>query len=98
MNKQDLINIVSADTGLSKADAKRAVEAVFDNIKTALSEADTAQFVGFGTFRVEYREARQAGWLCDGSRIRRELGFTPCMSLVAGMAEAVEGYRREGWL
>ena len=46
----------------------------------------------------KYREARQAGWLCDGSRIRRELGFTPCMSLEAGMAEAVEGYRREGWL
>ena len=46
----------------------------------------------------KYREARQAGWLCDGSRIRRELGFSPCMSLEAGMAEAVEGYRREGWL
>lgn len=46
----------------------------------------------------KYREARQAGWLSDGSRIRRELGFTPCMSLEAGMAEAVEGYRREGWL
>ena len=46
----------------------------------------------------KYREARQVGWLCDGSRIGRELGFTPCMSLEAGMAEAVEGYRREGWL
>lgn len=46
----------------------------------------------------KYREARQAGWLSDGSRIRHELGFTPCMSLEAGMAEAVEGYRREGWL
>ena len=60
MNKQDLINYVSADTGLSKADAKRAVEAVFDNIKAALSKADTAQFIGFGTFKVEHREARTA--------------------------------------
>ena len=59
MNKQDLINYVSADTGLSKADAKRAVESVFDNIKTALGKADTAQFIGFGTFRVEHREARE---------------------------------------
>ena len=58
MNKQDLINYVSADTGLSKADVKRAVESVFDNIKTALSKADTAQFIGFGTFKVEHREAR----------------------------------------
>ena len=59
MNKQDLINTVSADTGLSKADAKRAVESVFDNIKIALKKADTAQFIGFGTFKVEHREARQ---------------------------------------
>lgn len=46
----------------------------------------------------KYREARQPGWLCDGSRLRRELGFAPRVSLEAGMAEAVEGYRREGWL
>ena len=46
----------------------------------------------------KYREARQAGWLSEGSRIRRELGFIPCMCLEAGMDEAVEGYRREGWL
>lgn len=46
----------------------------------------------------KYREARQAGWLCDASRIRRELGYEPRISLAEGMAEAVEGYRREGWL
>ena len=60
MNKQDLINQVAEDTDLHKADAKRAVEAVFDNIKAALSKADTAQFIGFGTFKVEHREARTA--------------------------------------
>lgn len=46
----------------------------------------------------KYREARQAGWLCDAARIRRELGYEPLVSLTEGMAEAVEGYRREGWL
>ena len=46
----------------------------------------------------KYREARQAGWLCDAARIRRELGYEPQVSLAEGMAEAVEGYRREGWL
>ena len=59
MNKQDLINYVAADTGLSKVEAKKAVESVFNNIKTALTKGDTAQFIGFGTFRVEHREARQ---------------------------------------
>lgn len=46
----------------------------------------------------KYREARQQGWLCDASRIRRELGYAPAVSLEQGMAEAVQGYRREGWL
>ncbi len=46
----------------------------------------------------KYREARQAGWHCDAARIRRELGYEPRVSLAEGMAEAVEGYRREGWL
>ena len=59
MNKQDLINDVSAETGLSKADAKNAVEAVFGSIKAALTDGDFAQFIGFGTFRVEHREARE---------------------------------------
>lgn len=59
MNKQDLINNVSAETGLSKADAKRAIESVFGYIAAALIAGDTAQFVGFGTFKVEHREARQ---------------------------------------
>lgn len=59
MNKQDLINAVAAGTDLPKAKAKEVVESVFDNIKAALGKADTAQFIGFGTFRVEHREARQ---------------------------------------
>ncbi|MDE5878660.1 MAG: NAD(P)-dependent oxidoreductase [Desulfovibrio sp.] len=46
----------------------------------------------------KYREARAPGWLCDARRIREELGFAPRMDLEAGMAEAVAGYRREGWL
>ena len=58
MNKQDLINKVSTETGLSKADAKNAVEAVFGSIKAALTEGDIAQFIGFGTFKVTDRAAR----------------------------------------
>lgn len=46
----------------------------------------------------KFRESAQAGWLADGSRIRRELGFEPLVNVTAGMAEAVAGYTREGWL
>ncbi|MBQ9406692.1 MAG: NAD(P)-dependent oxidoreductase [Desulfovibrio sp.] len=46
----------------------------------------------------KYREARQAGWLSDGSRMCAELGFEPQVGLDAGMLEAAQGYVREGWL
>lgn len=46
----------------------------------------------------KFREARAAGWLADGGRIRRGLGFSPSMDLERGMAEAVAGYRAEGML
>ncbi|MDR2820290.1 MAG: NAD(P)-dependent oxidoreductase [Desulfovibrio sp.] len=46
----------------------------------------------------KYREAKHAGWLCDASRLGDELGYAPSVSLEQGMAEAVDGYRREGLL
>ncbi len=46
----------------------------------------------------KYREAKQLGWLCDAARIQEELGYAARMTLPDGMAEAVAGYRKEGWL
>lgn len=46
----------------------------------------------------KYLEAKQDGWISDGSRIVRELKFTPAVDLEKGMKEAAEGYRRDGWL
>ena len=58
MNKKDLINHVAANAELSKADAERAIDAVFGGISDAMKAKDTAMFVGFGTFKVEERAAR----------------------------------------
>ncbi len=57
MNKSDLVNNVAELSGLSKADATRAVEAVFDSITDALSKNDDVRLVGFGTFSVQERKA-----------------------------------------
>lgn len=46
----------------------------------------------------KYLESAQTGWLADAGKIGRELGFIPQTEIKAGMAEAVQGYRREGWL
>ncbi len=46
----------------------------------------------------KYREARQVGWLCQGTRIRDELGFEALFPLDAGLEESLRGYKHDGWL
>lgn len=58
MNKSELVDAVSSQSGLAKADAARAVEAVLDAVSTALKAGDSVALVGFGTFAVKARAAR----------------------------------------
>ena len=55
MNKADLISAVAAESGLSKADAKKAVEGVVSAVSNALKSGDKVSLVGFGTFSVVER-------------------------------------------
>lgn len=57
MNKNDLISQVAGQANLSKADAARAVDSVFDSIAGALSGKGEVRLVGFGTFSVTHRKA-----------------------------------------
>jgi len=59
MNKSELITKVSETAELSKKDATRAVDAVFDAISEALQQGDKVQLVGFGNFEVRERSARK---------------------------------------
>ncbi|WP_182004694.1 HU family DNA-binding protein [Priestia aryabhattai] len=58
MNKTELVNVVAVKTELTKTDAGKAVNAVFDIIKETLAEGDKVQVVGFGTFEARDRAAR----------------------------------------
>ena len=57
MNKNELIAVVAAKAGLSKTDAAKAVDAVFDGIEGALKKSGEFHNVGFGTFHVVKRNA-----------------------------------------
>lgn len=57
MNKQDLIAAVADASGLTKGDASKAVEAVFEAITSSLKSGDEVRLVGFGTFAVSQRKA-----------------------------------------
>ncbi|MHA7963606.1 DNA-binding protein [Paenibacillus oryzae] len=59
MNKTDLINKVAELSELSKKDATKAVDAVFEAISDALQSGDKVQLVGFGNFEVRERQARK---------------------------------------
>jgi DNA-binding protein HU-beta len=57
MNKNDLIGAVAEASGLSRNDATKAVEGVFESITGALKSGDEVRLVGFGTFSVAKRKA-----------------------------------------
>ena len=59
MNKVDLVSAVAKQAELSTKDAGLAVEAVFDAISEALEKGDKVQLIGFGTFDVSERAARE---------------------------------------
>jgi len=59
MNKAELIEAIAADAGLTKADAKRALDAFIDATTGALKQGDRVALVGFGSFSVTDRAARK---------------------------------------
>lgn len=60
MNKAELIEKVANETGLTKKDAKTAVDTIFDSIKEATKKDDGVQIAGFGSFIKVKRNARTA--------------------------------------
>ncbi len=59
MNKSELVKKIAEESGLSQADSKKALEATLDSIKEALAANDSVALIGFGSFSVTERPARQ---------------------------------------
>ena len=59
MSKQDLVNFIAEETGLTKADATRALDATIEGISTGLKKEGKVTLVGFGTFSAKKRAARE---------------------------------------
>ena len=58
MKKVELVEAVATSVGLTKADANRAIDATFDAITKALKKGEKTTLIGFGTFGVSRRQAR----------------------------------------
>ena len=77
MNKVDLVSAVAKQAELSKKDAGLAVEAVFDAISEALEKGDKVQLIGFGTFDVSERAAREGRNPRTGETMKIAASKTP---------------------
>jgi len=59
MKKADFINLVADKAGASKKDTLKVVDATLDAIREVLVKGDTVSFIGFGSFDVAKRAARE---------------------------------------
>ena len=91
MNKNDLVAEVADNVGLSRVDATRAVDAVFDSISGALSNGAEVRLVGFGTFSVAHRAARQGRNPRTGEQISIAAHNQPKFKAGKTLKESVNG-------
>ena len=59
MNKSDLIDAMAEDAGISKAAAKKALESFLGNVEGSLKKGNRVSLVGFGSWSVSKRAARE---------------------------------------
>jgi DNA-binding protein HU-beta len=89
VNKNDLVAAVANSTGLSKTDATKAVDEVFDQITVALKKGDDVRLVGFGTFAVTKRAASQGRNPRTGEPINIPASNKPKFTAGKGLKDAV---------
>ncbi|KVC63492.1 DNA-binding protein HU [Burkholderia ubonensis] len=89
MNKTDLINHIAADTGLTKADAGRALDATLEGITKTLRKGDTVTLTGFGVFSVGKRAARTGRNPATGEEIQIPASKAPKFKAGKGLKDAV---------
>lgn len=85
MNKTELVNYVAEVSHITKVDATRAVDTVFKGIMESLSNKNDCQFIGFGSFKLRKRNARQGRDPRSGKEIKipasTTVGFSPSKQL-----------------
>ena len=89
MNKADFVGAVADAAELTKADAGRAVDAVIETIKKALKKGDDVTLVGFGTFSVRARKARQGRNPQTGKEINIKASNNPAFKAGKALKDAV---------
>jgi len=70
MKKSQLVDAMAQDAGVSKVAAKKALESFLNNVEGALKKGDKVSLIGFGTFSVQTRKAREGRNPATGATIK----------------------------
>jgi DNA-binding protein HU-beta len=89
VNKSDLVDAIAKSAEISKAAAARALDATVDSITKALKKGDSVSLVGFGTFKVGKRAARNGRNPRTGATIKIKAAKVPKFSAGKGLKDAV---------
>ncbi|PGO58024.1 DNA-binding protein [Bacillus cereus] len=90
MNKSELIKQVAIQSELTKPQASLAVDAVFQSIQNALQNSDNVQLIGFGTFEVRERAAREGRNPHTGEALTIPASKVPAFKAGKALKEAVK--------
>lgn len=90
MNKTELILAVAEKTGLKKKDAEAAVAAVLSSVTETLAKGEKVQLIGFGTFEVKERAARDGRNPFTGEAIKIEAAKRPVFTAGAALKAQVK--------
>jgi DNA-binding protein HU-beta len=94
MNKSDLVDALAEATGMTKADAGRAVDAIFSPdsgiVAKTLRKGGRVQITGFGTFEAKQRKARTGRNPRTGQTIRIAATKTPAFRAGKGLKDGIK--------
>jgi len=90
MNKTELIAAVADKADISKADAGKAIDALFEVVGKALKKKDKVSLVGFGTFLVRERAARTGRNPKTGAALKIKASKTPSFKAGKALKDAIK--------
>ena len=94
MNKSDLVDALASSTGMTKADASRALDALFGPSKgiiaKTLKKGKRVQITGFGTFEAKKRKARKGRNPRTGETIKIAATKTPGFRAGKGLKDGIK--------
>lgn len=91
MNKTQFIDEMKNKSGLTKADAEKAYKAFVETVTEALKDGDKVQLVGFGTFEIGERAAREGRNPQTGEAIQIAASRNPRFKAGKAFKDAVNG-------